>query len=99
MAKQYTADEMREIADEIGLAHDDIHEKAAAMLYQAADELEREEKYEYAVKWLDENAVANNMGEHREWAESIVRDVLDSKVRLVRREVGEWEEVPGSDGE
>lgn len=42
MSKQYTADEIRETADEIGLVHDDIHEKAAAMLYQAADELERE---------------------------------------------------------
>ena len=49
MARKFTAEEMREIADEIGLVHDDIHEKAAAMLYRAADELERGKRYEYGV--------------------------------------------------
>lgn len=59
--------------------------------------LEREEKcekkYEYAVFWRCDNQVANNMGEHRNWAESIVRDVGANECKLVRREVSEWEEV------
>ena len=95
MSKVFTAQEMRVRADkEERHWHDHV---TADMLRQAADALERKEKrgkkYEYAVKWLDENSVANNMGEHRKWAESIVRDVGSSKVRLVRRPVGEWEEV------
>ena len=94
-SKVFTAQELRQRAnEEEHLWHDHL---IAAMLRQAADALEREnnrnKKYEYAVKWLDENSVANNMGEHREWAESIVRDVGASKVRLVRRSVSEWEEV------
>lgn len=119
MAKNYTAQEMREVAKLYDARAKDITEvcsrtggsamitvfatqgisdhKVAAMLRQAADLTEREErlekKYEYAVKWLDKNSVANNMGERRDFAESIVRAVGKSKTQLVRRPVGEWEEV------
>lgn len=40
MAKKYTAEEMREIADEIANVNDEYHSKASAMLLQAADILE-----------------------------------------------------------
>lgn len=51
-----------------------------------------EKKYEYAVRWVYDNTVGCNMGERRDWAENIVKEVGD-KAKLVRREVGEWEEV------
>lgn len=99
MSKQYTADEIREIADEIGLAHDDIHEKAASMLNQAADALdgedERETKFEYAVLWDYDNSLFVKSMDY-----SYVKQKMDEvnadgpACHLVRRSVGEWEEVP-----
>ena len=68
----------------------------AEMLRQAADMLEREEKrerkYEYAVKWND--------GLITKISQTFpCRDELDAirkyNLTIVRREVGEWEEVEG----
>lgn len=94
MAKQYTADEMREIADEIGLAHDDIHEKAAAMLYHAADATEREKKYEYAECYF-----TSSISSLHESSEEDVRLYASNGSTVVRRLVGEWEPVPRRCGE
>ena len=40
MARKFTAEEMRELADELALVNDEYHSKASAMLLQAADILE-----------------------------------------------------------
>lgn len=97
--KIYTAQEMRERAEIIENAFLDI--PTAEMLSQAADTLEREEKsqkkYEYAAKYLsvdDETDVISKT--HYESAEQAT--VTAVKVHgighvVIRRSVGEWEEV------
>lgn len=104
MAKLFTADEIREIADEIGLAHDDIHEKAAAMLYQAADALESEDErgktYEYAVLWDYDNSLFVKSTDYSYIKQKIDEVNADGFIvcHIVRRSVGEWEEEVKSEG-
>lgn len=103
MAKVYTAKEMREaaiVADTVEVSdqfYGQEMDKIAAMLRQAADAMDREKKYEYAVEYIDLY--------HGGW--SVYKDGLtldeaqklshENFSRIVRREVGEWEEV--KDGE
>lgn len=90
MAKIYTAQEMRVIANiKQNILGD---ETTAEMLRQAADLMEREEKrekkYEYATM-TDDGWVGRS---HFNLIE-LIDDTLDEGDKLVRREVGEWEEV------
>lgn len=94
MSRKYTAEEMRDMALNIIMSEDDWIEDAAAMLCQAADEMEREKKYEYAVRWTDGSISCNSNN---------IKDALDAESGInadgliichaVRREVCEWEEV------
>ena len=94
-SKIYTAQEMREMADELD---DAIYTTAAAMLRQAADALEREEtrekNYQYAVKWngVAISYISSTAEEARNAVKELNADGL-TIARLVRREVGEWEDV------
>lgn len=95
--KQFTAEEMRGMALVEESYGWDI---AAEMLRQAADELERETKYEYAILWDYDDSLF----EASIFYEYIKQrmDELNADGRachLVRREVGKWEPVPGGDGE
>lgn len=70
MSKKYTADEMLEIADELGLVNDEYHRKASAMLRQAADNMEHTEDNRAVVKdgkssrrkWLDSGVRIRSVG-------------------------------------
>lgn len=96
MARKFTAEEMRELADEFALVNDEYHSKASEMLLQAAyimehkDELEK--KYEYSVKEF--GGYIQPLHE-----ESVSLSFLDGRVIgdenyvIVRRSVGEWEVV------
>lgn len=89
---RYTAQEIR-TAVQRSICEDNI----AEMLLQYADELEREKKYEYAVR-MDSGEVYrqfHDITEARDEAEFVNSDGLII-CHAVRREVGEWEEV--SDG-
>lgn len=82
--KMYTAQEMRVRADYLEGALADA--KTAAMLRQAAGAMEREDrekKYEYSVVL---SGFVSNM--HDEDYPS-----TSGNIPIVRREVGEWEEV------
>ena len=97
MAK-YTADEMREIADELGLVNDEHHRKASAMLIQSADLMEREDErekmYEYAVLWDYDNNLFVKSTDYSYIKQKMDEVNADGSVcHLVRRAVGEWEEV------
>ena len=97
MARKYTADEFRQIADAFELRgvvariHNGIGEREifardiVAMLRQAADELEREKRYEYGV-FESYGVDEYDSLEH-------ARRVAGKNARVVRRSVGEWEEV------
>lgn len=91
-SKIYTAQEMREEANKV--TRYDFY-VASDMLQQAADMMEREAKrdkrYEYSVHPADVYGVF----QHRSAAELNVKTLKTIGIRahLVRREVGEWEEV------
>ena len=82
-SKVYTARDMRQTANVEELVG---RPWVAAMLRQAADMIEREarreKKYEYAIKFDDGDIGCI----HSEYP-------MHSCYKLVRREVGEWEEV------
>lgn len=75
-------------------SHYDECQIIATMLRQAADDLEskekRERKYEYAEKFITES-VSNF---HHDTYMEAKGDTVDG-YRIVRREIGEWEEVKG----
>lgn len=94
MDRKYTAQEMRKMAELIkGLL---CCRKAVYMLLQAADDMEREEtrekKYEYSVKEF--GGYVQPLHE-----DSVSLSFLDGRVMgdenyvIVRRSVGEWEDV------
>ena len=94
--RRYTAQEMRKVAkslssSEVNLCFD--KRDIAAMLRQAADDMEREKrekKYEYAVK----ESGSHILPVHSDYAnpfDGLARG--DDHCAIVRREVGEWEEV------
>lgn len=96
MTKIYTAQEMREMAERII-----FYPEVQAMLRQAADDLEREEKsemkHEYKVLYCrsdgrvyDSVGHAENIHEAQETL-SIYKGYKDA--HIVRRKVGEWKEV------
>lgn len=94
MSKRYTAQEMRIRADYEESAN--ANAKTASMLRQAADDMEREEKrkrmYEFSVKEF--GGYVQPLHE-----DSVHSSFLDGRVMgdenyvVVRREVGDWEEV------
>ena len=115
MSRKFTAEEMRELAsvvledvygNETGGAVYPLTSKfdentIAEMLRQAADDMEREKKYEYATKWDDgkidgispcKDEVTDSIS-FVQYISSISAD-NQTGCKLVRREVGEWEEVP-----
>lgn len=92
MDKSYTAQEMREEARIFEARGGSSN--IAAMLHQAADEIEREErrekKYEYAVKWNDGLITQISQTFPCKGELDAIRKY---NLTVVRREVGEWEEV------
>lgn len=93
MKKKYTAQEMRDMANCLHYnSPTKLTIEAAAMLRQAADAMEREErerKYEYAVRNLD--GVVIDI--HKDTKIRAIDCKIEKKETVVRREVGEWEEV------
>lgn len=92
MAKRYTAYQMRvasKSCEEMG------HSMFAAMLRQAADAMEREKTYQYAVRFNESQNLHAQSSDY-----SYVKSKADrinasgfTTCHIVRREVGEWEEV------
>lgn len=106
MSKRYTAQEMRETAKDIEADlvfsppsdMDDVMHRTMAMLRQAADDLERDKKYEYEV--LFRTSQDDEMMERTKAADLADAEHLASLMRIehgdvaiYRREVGEWKEV------
>ena len=101
MSKVFTAQDMREFANYNDAAYarnPGLYSSAvSAALRQAADLIEREKKYEYAAKYLSIDVEKNVIS--RTHYESSTQ-VIDTAVKVhgirhvvLRREVGEWEEV------
>ena len=105
MPRQYTAQEMREAAEffernaemvrwvvKSNSVLANIHE-TISMLRQAADAMEREEKrerkYQYGVVFGGDGIDRDYIFDSEECARTVAGDSL----QVVRREVGEWEEV------
>lgn len=102
MSRRYTAQEMREMATEAEvidvadqfLGHD--MDTIAAMLRQAADYMERERKYEYSQRRHDEKLGIDVVDMlHCSTIEGAIslHGRFNKNGTIVRREVGEWEEV------
>lgn len=89
MAKRYTAEEIR-AAVQKSICEDNI----AEMLLQYADELERERKYEYAECYF-----TSSISTLHESSEDDVRLYASNGSTVVRRTVGEWEQLPRRCGE
>ena len=94
--KIYTAQEMRDVAQCLHYnSPTKLTVEAAAMLRQSADAMDREEKcekkYEYALELLDGSVL------HLHYNDKSAIKIIMSCETIVRREVGEWEEV--RDGE
>ena len=83
-SKVYTAEEMRHRANQEQHLWND--RTTAAMLRQAADAMEREKKYEYTHKYGDDVIAVNH-------TDDIRKCFVPMGAVMVRREVGEWEEV------
>lgn len=99
MTKVYTAQEMREFANYNDAAYarnPNLYSSAvSAALRQAADLMEREEKkpkkYEYAKKFANGEIFAIHL------SDPIATKSILSGTKVVRRSVGEWEEVHDAD--
>lgn len=91
MSRRYTAQDMRIAAKSFLCSEVSLIDKRdiAEMLRQAAEMMEREKKYEYAVRtptgWIDEEATQNTLED--------IKLFYEDGDTIVRREVGEWEEV------
>lgn len=94
MAKVYTAQEMRDeeilkLADKFdGFLHDVVVVDILRDYVRLRKLEKREKKYEYARKYLD----GDISSVHRESPKTIFGDSVQGRM-IVRREVGEWEEV------
>lgn len=113
MARKYTAQEMRSKADEFKeyldnpnhfavKEFDDESRVLMEMLRQAAVLQEREEmrerKYEYAILWDYDDSLFEASIFHEYIKRRMDEMNADGPVcHLVRREVGEWEEVQNED--
>ena len=84
-----TAQEMRIRADYLEVALADA--KTAAMLRQAADMMEREKKYEYGILPCGTNGVYQTRAAAE--LQQLILEQSGYKYPIVRRTVGEWEEV------
>ena len=100
MARKYTAQEMRDMEENILMSEDDWIEDAAYMLRQCADMMEREEKrkkdYEYSVIAKKHDGAVFLDTEHFSTLEGAMKNAEDGfydVLRYQRREVGKWEEV------
>ena len=99
--KVYTAQDMRDAAKclfacEVDLEHD--NRDIAQMLRQAARMLEREKSYEYAVKIVRDGHTVGISAGHYETPEKAEKSLTycpsgETPV-VVRRAVGDWEDVP-----
>ena len=91
-SKFYTAQEMREEARFHAIKHGNDY-IVAAMLRQAADAMEREEKremkYEYAEKTCD--GIVDSI--HEESFQKVAISKFFGDSTIVRRAIGEWKEV------
>lgn len=69
-------------------------EDAAEMLRHAADLMEREKRYEYAIIWDCDDSLCE-MSIFHDYIKRRMDEINSDGVacHLVRREVGEWEEV------
>lgn len=102
MKRVFTAQEMRELAEMIdhggafALTDPSAVEANVAMLRQAADNLEREEKrekkYEYGVLPCGINFVYQTRAE-ADHKQAVLEQSVGFQYPIVRREVGNWEEV------
>lgn len=108
MTKQYTAQDMRDASlwfyyppNSTGKAKDFDRIEISAMLRQAADMMERKErekKYEYAIRYKKgrSECIERMSKTHYESDVLALADacpLVTEETVLVRREVGEWEEV------
>lgn len=101
---RYTAKEMRELAEMIDhggaftLTDPSIVESNVAMLRQAADDMEREKRWEYAVMYTALSG-CRCISPGRADCIAATKNILSlynkecEDANIVRREVGEWEEV------
>ena len=90
MSKVFTAQEMRQRADEEERHwHDHV---SAAMLRQAADALERKEKREKMYEYGYRDKIGCVPSCHFE-TEDVARMCAINNPTIVRRPVGEWEEA------
>lgn len=90
MSKKFTAQEIRSAVQK-SICEDNI----AEMLLQYADELEREKRYEYAIRF-DESKNLYARSTDYEYAKRVMDNVCADGLivcHIVRRSVGEWEEV------
>lgn len=101
---RYTAEEMRDVALTLEAFRmfkdpdyiDDYLTKAQSMLRQAADMMEREEKREKKYEFSVYPPEINGVFQYRAGAELnafMLKQNGDRDGTIVRREVGEWEEV------
>ena len=85
----YSAQEMREMADLF------VYGRTAEMLRQAADAMEREskreKKYEYGILPCGTNGVYQTRAAAE--LQQLILEQSGYKYPIVRRKVGEWEEV------
>ena len=100
IGKVYTTHDMRDAAKclfscQVDLKHD--NRDIARMLRQAADMLEREKSYEYAVKIVRGGHTVGISAGHYETPEkaekSLTHCASGETPVVVRRSVGDWEEV------
>lgn len=95
MARKYNSADFRQMAIVRKTWHDDM---TAEMLLEAADlldELEREKKYEYAILWDYDDSLFEASIFYEYIKQRMGELNADGRAcHLVRREVGEWEEVP-----
>ena len=101
MAIQYDANDFRNAADYVQTydVFEDRDREIAVLLRQAADMMERERRYEYAVKVtdiLDKDICCIYKSADLQNAKDLAEDMQDheSIVAVVRRELVDWEEVP-----
>lgn len=104
MTKVYTAQEMREAAERFAFEEDSSRSNTiVAMLRQAAAAMEREEKrekkFEYTAEYVKRRSgkVDSKCVYHFNSFNAAKRfkyyPLKGEKLRFIRREVGEWEEV------
>lgn len=96
MSRRYTAQEMRDMAEQILFTDDDWYADAGHMLLQAADMLDSKKKskrrYEYTVKYTNGRRVWKS-SHHYESIKLCKKDWPLEGRKFIRREVGEWEDV------